>query len=167
MSATQQSNYPSTNLGKPVKMEKKENLKSTIQRFTASILAVILLGQSAFAYNTTAVREVFLKTSSGQSASNNQKYTEANSVSNQVTANSLVKRTANVSGKTNQIIISAEENEGIIGVYAGKLLDNPADNLFHFNIKEILKAEDRVKLVYELQGVSDYHGVAISINDEW
>ncbi|MDQ6528091.1 SpvB/TcaC N-terminal domain-containing protein [Flavobacterium sp. LHD-85] len=69
--------------------------------------------------------------------------------------------------KKNQIRIPAAENGGIIGVYAGKLLDNPADNLFHFNLEEDLKPGDRVKLVYELQGVSDGNGVAISINDEF
>jgi RHS repeat-associated protein len=150
-------------LEKPVKMEKKKSLKSTIQKITASVLAGVIFGQSALAYNLP-VRAVRFNTSSAVSA--NDKKDDVKEVSNLATANNPTAVTSRIS-EANQLIIPAVENGGIIGVYAGKLLDNPADNLFHFYLKEELKPEDRVKLVYELQGVSDYHGVAISINDEF
>ena len=59
----------------------------------------------------------------------------------------------------------AKENEGIIGKYAGKQLDNPADNIFTVELKEPLTSTDKVWLSYELEGVSDYIAVSRSIND--
>ncbi|MDY0987837.1 RHS repeat-associated core domain-containing protein [Flavobacterium sp. CFBP9031] len=148
-------------------MEKKENLKSTIQRITASVLAVIIFGQSALAYNFKSATEVFFNASSKSSSNNSAKHTKSAGASNQSASNNLVKKTDKTFAKVTQEIISAEEKAGVIGVYAGKLLDNPADNIFHFSLKEKPASEDRVKLVYELQGISDYHGAAISINDEF
>lgn len=148
-------------------MEKKENLKSTIQRITASVLAVIIFGQSALAYNFKSATEVFFNTSSKSSSSNSEEHTESAGVSNQSASNNLVRNADKTFAKVTQKIIPAEEKAGVIGVYAGKLLDNPADNIFHFSLKEKPASEDRVKLVYELQGISDYHGAAISINDEF
>jgi hypothetical protein len=148
-------------------MEKKENLKSTIQRITASVLAVIIFGQSALAYNFKSATEVFFNTSSKSSSSNSEEHTESARVSNQSASNNLVRNADKTFAKVTQKIIPAEEKGGVIGVYAGKLLDNPADNIFHFSLKEKPASEDRVKLVYELQGISDYHGAAISINDEF
>lgn len=144
-------------------MEKKESLKSTIHKITASVLAGVIFGQSALAYNLP-VREVRFNTSSA--VSSNDKKDDTKEVSNLAIANNPAAVVSHIS-EANNVIIPAVENGGIIGVYAGKLMDNPADNLFHFYLKEELKPEDRVKLVYELQGVSDYHGVAISINDEF
>lgn len=144
-------------------MEKKDSLKSTIHKITASVLAGIIFGQSALAYNLP-VREVRFNASSA--VSSNDKKDDTKEVSNLAIANNPAAVVSRIS-EANNVIIPAVENGGIIGVYAGKLLDNPADNLFHFYLKEELKPEDRVKLVYELQGVSNYHGVAISINDEF
>jgi len=148
-------------------MENKENLKVTIQRITASVLAFIILGQSALAYNFNSVGEAFYNRSSQKKWSSTEEHTQVVKTSNYQTVSGLVKTADDASGKITQEIIPAEENGGVIGVYADKLLDNPADNLFHFNLKEKLHDGDRVKLVYELQGVSDYHGVAISVNDEF
>ncbi|WP_280647739.1 MULTISPECIES: RHS repeat-associated core domain-containing protein [unclassified Dysgonomonas] len=55
--------------------------------------------------------------------------------------------------------------EGIIGNYAGKQIDNPADNIFTVGIDKQLSDNDNVWLSYELSGVADYIGVPISIND--
>ena len=157
-------NYP-YNSGKI--MEKQESLKSTIHRITASTLAVIIFGQSALAYNFRSTSEVFLKTPSKSEVNTPQELDTTKKELKPSTVSASTKTEADISGKSNQTIIPAQEKGGVIGIYAGKQLDNPADNLFHFNLEEELKPEDRVKLVYELQGVSDSHGVAISINDEF
>ncbi len=147
-------------------MEKQENLKTIIHRVTASVMAAIIFGQSALAYNFKYVTGVFDDPVSILDFNNYTQSDKAKMPSIWTSANNLTKK-AESFAKTNQIRIPAVENGGIIGVYAGKLLDNPADNLFHFNIKEDLETGDCVKLVYELQGVSDGNGVAISINDEF
>jgi len=149
-------------------MENKENIKSNLQRITASILAVIIFGQSALAYNLSTAKTVSFNTASGVNTQNNtQKHAAILPNLKAADSNSEKKTTENLPDENKQLIIPAAENGGVIGVYAGKLLDNPADNVFHFSLKEKLNSGDRVKLVYELQGVSDYHGAAISINDEF
>ena len=149
-------------------MENKNNIKSNLQRITASVLAAIIFGQSALAYNLSIARPVSFNIASGANTENNaQKHAAVLPNLKAVDSNSEKKTTENLPDENKQLIIPAAENGGIIGVYAGKLLDNPADNLFHFSLKEKLNSGDRVKLVYELQGISDYHGAAISINDEF
>ncbi|MFC4476477.1 RHS repeat-associated core domain-containing protein [Flavobacterium chungangensis] len=125
-------------------------------------MSVIILGQSAFAYNFRSAA-IFINTSAG--VHQNQQAYDSKKIVNTVSQKSFTGSTSH--SETNKIIIPALENGGIIGIYAGKLLDNPADNIFHFSLKEKPASEDRVKLVYELQGISDYHGAAVSINDEF
>lgn len=108
-------------------MEKKYNSKSAIQRITASILSVIILGQSAFAYNFRSAA-IFINTSAG--VHQNQQAYDSKKTVNTVSQKSFTGSTSH--SETNQIIIPALENGGIIGIYAGKLLDNPADNIFSF-----------------------------------
>ena len=149
-------------------MENKENIKSNLQRITASILAVIIFGQSALAYNLSTAKTVSFNVASGANTQNNtQKHAAILPNLKAADSNSEKKTAENLPDENKQLIIPAAENGGVIGVYAGKLLDNPADNVFHFSLKEKLNSGDRVKLVYELQGISDYHGAAISINDEF
>jgi RHS repeat-associated protein len=148
-------------------MEKKNNSKSILKRVTASILAVIIFGQSAFAYNFRSVGTVFINIPAATSSNQGQQFYDSKTVEHPTEAKNFANTNTVANSDSNQIIIPAVENGGIIGIYAGKLLDNPADNVFHFNLKEKLRTEDRVKLVYELQGISDYHGAAISINDEF
>lgn len=57
------------------------------------------------------------------------------------------------------------QQEGIIGTYAGKQLDNPSDNLFTVKIDQTLSNNDKAWLSYELSGVADYTNVPKSIND--
>ena len=149
-------------------MENKKNIKSNLQRITASILAVIIFGQSALAYNLSTARTVSFNTASGANTQNNIEKHAAVLPNLKATDSKTEKKTTeNLPDENKQLIIPATENGGVIGVYAGKLLDNPSDNVFHFLLKEKLNSGDRVKLVYELQGISDYHGAAISINDEF
>lgn len=60
----------------------------------------------------------------------------------------------------------ATQQVGIIGSYAGKQLDNPADNTFSININRQLNCTDQVWLCYELTGVEDYTNIACSVNDQ-
>ncbi|MBO9583458.1 MAG: hypothetical protein J7574_04795 [Flavobacterium sp.] len=143
-------------------MEKKKNFKLAIQRVTASILAVLIFGQTAFAYNFKSESKI-VNNVTPTSVLN----TEGNSLKTIKTKKNNEESHVERVGASNQIIISAVEKEGTIGAYGGKLLDNPADNLFHFEIKQNIAPSDRVKLVYELQGVADHQGVAISVNDEF
>ena len=145
-------------------MEKKEGLKSTIKKITAVVLAGIIFGQSALAYNHVFSRDVFSSISSRKNSNSNEENSALIPVRS--TAEIKVPDNKNEINNSAETIIPALEKEGIIGVYAGKTSDNPADNLFHFFIKNEINADDRVKLTYELQGISDHYGVAISVNDE-
>ncbi|GHV15304.1 hypothetical protein FACS1894169_06270 [Bacteroidia bacterium] len=75
----------------------------------------------------------------------------------------------NIAGSGNDNTAVAQylstQKEGIIGSYAGKQLDNPADNIFTVGITVELSDKDIVWLSYELEGVSDYTGIPVSIND--
>jgi hypothetical protein len=57
------------------------------------------------------------------------------------------------------------QQEGIIGNHAGKLTDNPADNIFTVSIDKAFSSGDKVWLTYELSGVTDFTAVPHSIND--
>ncbi|MDR2041789.1 MAG: hypothetical protein LBP98_05665 [Tannerella sp.] len=57
------------------------------------------------------------------------------------------------------------QKEGIIGRYAGKEFDNPADNIFTVHLSEVPQSGDKVWLSCELTGMDDFSGVAYSIND--
>ncbi len=61
---------------------------------------------------------------------------------------------------------STDNTEGVIGIYDGNNLDNPADNYFQLWLDEMPTQDERVYLVYELEGVANYHSVSRSINDE-
>lgn len=67
--------------------------------------------------------------------------------------------------KTAVMQFLSSQQEGIIGTYAGKQLDNPADNIFTVNVSSELSDKDIVWLSYQLEGVSDYTGIPRSIND--
>jgi RHS repeat-associated protein len=56
--------------------------------------------------------------------------------------------------------------EGLIGITEDNPIDNPSDNIFHLAIAEPLCAEDRLWLVYDLEGVEDHTSVSRSINDQ-
>jgi RHS repeat-associated protein len=60
----------------------------------------------------------------------------------------------------------SSNREGSIGVTEDVPFDNPVDNIFHINIETAFCADDKVWLVYELDGVEDHTGVARSINDQ-
>lgn len=55
---------------------------------------------------------------------------------------------------------------GVIGVSEDSPIDNPEDNVFHVQVEEQLTDADRIWLVYELDGVSDYSSVSHSVNDQ-
>lgn len=67
--------------------------------------------------------------------------------------------------KTAGVKFLSTQQEGIIGTYAGKQLDNPADNIFTVHINSELSDKDIVWLNYQLEGVSDYTNIPKSIND--
>ncbi|MDP4238179.1 MAG: SpvB/TcaC N-terminal domain-containing protein, partial [Bacteroidota bacterium] len=54
---------------------------------------------------------------------------------------------------------------GIIGLYDGKQVDNPADNVFTVRMDNPPSENDKVWLTYELTGLDDYTNVACSVND--
>lgn len=56
-------------------------------------------------------------------------------------------------------------NEGHIGIAENKNSDNPEDNIFEVSISEKISDCDRIRLVYELYGISAASGVSKSIND--
>lgn len=56
--------------------------------------------------------------------------------------------------------------EGVIGVTDEAPIDNPADNIFHVQIDAPLCGEEKVWLVYELDGVQDHSAVSRSVNDQ-
>ncbi len=60
----------------------------------------------------------------------------------------------------------AETQEGYIGWFESKPIDNPLDNIFHVTIEDSLTGNETIWLDYELHGVEDYTGVAHSINDQ-
>ena len=61
---------------------------------------------------------------------------------------------------------SAAQQEGLIGISEDIPLDNPADNIFHVDVTDALCGEERVWLVYDLEGVEDHASVSRSINDQ-
>ncbi len=61
---------------------------------------------------------------------------------------------------------STDNTEGVIGIYDGNNLDNPADNYFQLWLDEMPLEDEQIYLVYELEGVANYHSVSRSINDE-
>jgi RHS repeat-associated protein len=61
---------------------------------------------------------------------------------------------------------SAGTREGLIGVTEAVPVDNPADNVFHVQVKEALSSADKVYLVYELSGVADHTAVSRGLNDQ-
>ncbi|GAB6119058.1 SpvB/TcaC N-terminal domain-containing protein [Dysgonomonas termitidis] len=67
--------------------------------------------------------------------------------------------------KTTQIQFVSSLQEGIIGSYAGKHLDNPSDNIFTVDINSELSDKDIVWLSYQLEGVSDFTNIPRSVND--
>jgi RHS repeat-associated protein len=56
--------------------------------------------------------------------------------------------------------------EGLIGVTEENPIDNPADNIFHVAIEGPVCSEDKLWLVYDLEGVEDHTSVSRSINDQ-
>lgn len=56
--------------------------------------------------------------------------------------------------------------EGLIGFTAEVPLDNPADNIFHVTVGTQLCGDEKVWLVYDLDGVEDHTAVSRSINDQ-
>jgi RHS repeat-associated protein len=56
--------------------------------------------------------------------------------------------------------------EGLIGITEDSPIDNPVDNIFHVSVNESLCGEEKVWLVYELEGVADHTHVSRSINDQ-
>ncbi|MBT1697424.1 hypothetical protein KK083_11090 [Fulvivirgaceae bacterium PWU4] len=63
-------------------------------------------------------------------------------------------------------VYSSVNHEGVIGVTAEAPADNPADNIFHIQIDEPLCGNEKLYLVYELEGVQDHTSVSRSINDQ-
>ncbi len=61
---------------------------------------------------------------------------------------------------------SAGTREGLIGVTEAVPVDNPADNVFHVQVKEVPGRTDKVYLVYELSGVADHTAVSRGVNDQ-
>jgi hypothetical protein len=59
----------------------------------------------------------------------------------------------------------AYQHVGIIGVYDGKQLDNPADNIFTVKLDYLPTLNDKVWLNYNLTGLDDNSNVVCSVND--
>ncbi|CAA9225514.1 MAG: Enoyl-CoA hydratase [uncultured Cytophagales bacterium] len=59
----------------------------------------------------------------------------------------------------------ATTREGLIGTTGDVPVDNPTDNVFHVALREPLRGDDKVYLVYELSGVADHTAVSRSVND--
>ena len=60
----------------------------------------------------------------------------------------------------------AQEQEGFIGVFDEKPLDNPSDNIFKVSIDILPQADEEVWLTYELYGIENHTGISRSINDQ-
>ncbi len=67
--------------------------------------------------------------------------------------------------KKTVVTYKATLKEGTIGAFAGRKLDNPADNIFHVTINQKPSVNDRVWLEYELNGLANAQSVSKSIND--
>lgn len=74
-----------------------------------------------------------------------------------------LKNTPAIKGQTVKTY-TADLSEGLIGVSRLYPVDDPYDNVFHFQLDEAPAAGDRVWLAYELTGVQDHSAVARSIN---
>ncbi|MFV0555340.1 MAG: hypothetical protein ACK5LR_11660, partial [Mangrovibacterium sp.] len=61
---------------------------------------------------------------------------------------------------------SGDSSALTIGLWGDNQFDNPADNYCEVELAAELRPNSSVYLVYELEGVSDYSGVARRINDE-
>jgi RHS repeat-associated protein len=59
----------------------------------------------------------------------------------------------------------SDNTSGVIGIEDSKP-DNPADNIFQVRLTEPFSPSDRIWLVYELDGLEDYHSVSRSVNDQ-
>lgn len=64
------------------------------------------------------------------------------------------------------VLFQSTDQEGFIGTYTGKQIDNPADNIFTISLDRTPSENDRVWLCYELAGVNDYTNIPHSINDQ-
>src|SRR3989337_3634821 len=60
----------------------------------------------------------------------------------------------------------AAQHEGLIGITEESPIDNPVDNIFHVNIDVPVCDEDKMWLVYDLEGVQAHTSVSRSINDQ-
>src|SRR5258708_38549558 len=60
----------------------------------------------------------------------------------------------------------ARQEEGLIGRTTPGGADNPSDNLFHVHLQAPLQGNERVWLVYDLDGVEDYTAVSRAVNDQ-
>lgn len=60
----------------------------------------------------------------------------------------------------------ADLRSGLIGITNAEPVDNPYDNIFHFQIPEPVAPGHTAYLKYSLFGISDHSGVARSINNE-
>src|SRR5258708_39759939 len=60
----------------------------------------------------------------------------------------------------------ARQEEGLIGSSTPGGADNPSDNLFHVHLQAPLQGNERVWLVYDLDGVEDYTAVSRAGNDQ-
>ncbi|MDR2123229.1 MAG: hypothetical protein LBP34_08915, partial [Flavobacteriaceae bacterium] len=63
------------------------------------------------------------------------------------------------------VIYRSPQQEGIIGLTAGKNFDNPEDNHFTIELNKVPTKGQKIYLSYELYGVSDKSGISRSIND--
>src|SRR3989337_862999 len=61
---------------------------------------------------------------------------------------------------------NSAQSEGIIGVTVESPIDNAVDNIFHVNIDVAVRKDDKMWLVYDLEGVQDHTSVSRSINDQ-
>ncbi len=86
--------------------------------------------------------------------------------SNHRMSNRLVKVSQPQSNSRAKIVdYLSNQQSGIIGLYDGKQIDNPADNIFTVKMDNLPAGSDRVWLTYKLTGVEDYSNIACSIND--
>ncbi|GHT17488.1 hypothetical protein FACS189429_1680 [Bacteroidia bacterium] len=89
--------------------------------------------------------------------------TASNTVSDKVSEQQSAK--VETARKNAVVQYFSTQKEGIIGSYAGKQTDNPADNVFTVDIVGEVSQNDKVWLNYELSGLEDFTCVPHSIND--
>ncbi|MDH6353690.1 RHS repeat-associated protein [Dysgonomonas sp. PH5-45] len=140
----------------------KINYKTAI---TGALLATsILVG---IAWNNPRIKEIKNQQTvvSPKTETNILPEGESSNVSASKPAVEFMSNSAEGSETTERIEYLSISKEGVIGLYDGKQVDNPSDNIFTVSLAESPELKDEVWLSFDLEGVNDYTNIPYSIND--